>query len=536
MKKFSILAIYFLVSKDDKHGQRSAYAFVTPLTSRNSRSSTAIFGTEGIETHSEASLLSRNDAIYDAHFRDYIDLEFARKEDLGSLLSVCREVQNSPDYQPAEWADSCTVVISEQQHENTRSKVIASQDVKKGDTLTLFPIHALGLINNIDGAEFYEFGSEIHKQLFNAGDAVKLNVPLSRHAEIQVAKEGMDCWNDPATAIAGKNQAIQLFTISFPSEEVVSGWLGGAVKTTSFEEEANCINVPLLDASPFRAVIATRDIKQGDELTLAAETFDWDLEEELQGIVDECQAKDLFALRNHVRRAFVGSFHQINLDYPGLKKIHSDPDIYEIKNFLTDDECDRMIAKIRPNLENEDVRYIERADTFLEDRGKNYQSVLMPSREIPTIIDKLTNMADCDIKNVGHIHCLHYEEGKMQRILPHVDHLNYPENRLFATSQRDKSEGYEHNLLALVFCYLNDVENGGDTYFNNIDLHVKPARGTGIIHFPNDLDGRPDLRTMHQGSPASDEKWLSVLTVYNTTEITHEFLEFKLDPLSNDII
>ena len=537
MIRFSIpICCLISLATDEKRSQRGALAFITPHTSRNSRTNTAIFGTEGAESQLETSLISSKCdkyAIYDAHFKDYIALGTARKEDLGSLLSVCRELQNSPDYQPVEWADSCRVI--KDQTESDCPKVIATRDVKKGDVLTLFPIHALGLKNNIDGVEYHEFSSEKHEQRYRAGDAVRLNVPVSRTIESMKKYEDV-LWNDPAAAIIGRNPAIRLFAISFPGKEVTPGWLGGVVKTTSSEKETNCINIPLLDASPFYAIVASCDIKEGDELIRPTENIDWDLEDELQFNVHDSHTKELMVLSNRVRSAFVGSFQQINMSYPGLKKIHREPDIYEIENFLTDDECDRIIAKIRPNLENQAIRYLERADNFVENMARTYQSVMVPRREIPTVIDKLLTMTECERENVGYTHCIHYEEGKMQQILCHIDSLQYPENRLFKTFRGDRADGYGHHCIAIVFCYLNDVENGGDTFFNNLGLHVKPKRGTGLIHFPSDLDGRPDVRTLHQGSPAKDEKWLIAMTLFNTTEITHEYLEFKLDPLSNDII
>ena len=539
MSRLSIaVCCLIIVATDEKRTQRvGALAFVTALTSRNSRTNTAIFGTEGAESQLETSLISSKYdkyAIYDAHFKDYIALGTARKEDLGSLLSVCRELQNSPDYQPAEWADSCRVI--EDQNESDCPKVIATRDVKKGDVLTLFPIHALGLKNNIVGVEFHEFSSAKHEQLYNAGDAVRLNVPVSRKFGAKSRDGEYIVWNDPAAAVIGRNPAIRLVTISFPGEEVAAGWLGGVVKTTSSENETNCMNIPLLDASPFYAIVATCDIKEGDELIRATETTNWNLERGLQINVHDSHTKEFFVLRNHILKAFVGSFHQINLEYPGLKKIHREPDIYEIENFLTDDECDRIIDKIRPNLENQDIYYVEKADNFLENENKNYQSVMVPRREIPNVIDKLIAVTDCERENIGYAHCIHYEEGKMQQILSHVDSLQYSENFLLKMCEGDGAVGHIHHSIAIVFCYLNDVENGGDTFFNNLRLHVKPKRGTGLIHFPSDLDGRPDLRTSHQGSPAKDEKWLIAMTLFNTTEITHEYREFKLDPLSNDII
>ena len=46
----------------------------------------------------------------------------------------------------------------------------------------------------------------------------------------------------------------------------------------------------------------------------------------------------------------LGPFHQMNQQYPGLKQLHHNPDIFEVENFLSDDKCDIIIAKATPHL------------------------------------------------------------------------------------------------------------------------------------------------------------------------------------------
>ena len=241
-------------------------------------------------------------------------------------------------------------------------------------------------------------------------------------------------------------------------------------------------------------------------------------------------------LRNQLQNAFVGPFRQINLDYPGVKRIHSNPDIYTIENFLSPDECDRLIAKATPYVEKEMLYDAEKHEYVLNPE-KKYENAMIPSKEIPTIINKLTNMANCSRSEVGHTMILHYEEGERQSISPHIDTGMMTESELFDCSRR-KSDIKTYYRWAVVFCYLNDVseEGGGTTYFPELDLHIKPKKGTGLIHFMSDLHGRTDERTLHMGIPAIDEKWVVVMTLYNTTDASFEYIEHMLDPMSNDII
>lgn len=57
--------------------------------------------------------------------------------------------------------------------------------------------------------------------------------------------------------------------------------------------------------------------------------------------------------------------------------------------------------------------------------------------------------------------------------------------------------------------YLNDVEEGGETKFKNIDKTFYPKKGRGVIWMNSNIDGTPNSFTEHQGSPViKGEKYI----------------------------
>jgi hypothetical protein len=63
-----------------------------------------------------------------------------------------------------------------------------------------------------------------------------------------------------------------------------------------------------------------------------------------------------------------------------------------------------------------------------------------------------------------------------------------------------------------VFCYLNDVDEGGETDFPLAGVRVAPRRGR-TVHFRNLTDdGAPNAQTLHAGLPVvRGEKWLATI-------------------------
>mmetsp|Transcript_87634 Transcript_87634/g.249244 ORF Transcript_87634/g.249244 Transcript_87634/m.249244 type:complete len:174 (-) Transcript_87634:151-672(-) len=116
-----------------------------------------------------------------------------------------------------------------------------------------------------------------------------------------------------------------------------------------------------------------------------------------------------------------------------------------------------------------------------------------------------------------------------------------------------------HNRFCTVFCYLNDVEEGGSTSFTWIGKHlgkdgkgtfyetpnsfstvlpkgkaspplrIQPERGMAVVHFPcttPDTGGFIDFNTTHTSEPAVAVKYIIQQFIYSSS--------YRLSPNSKD--
>ena len=94
---------------------------------------------------------------------------------------------------------------------------------------------------------------------------------------------------------------------------------------------------------------------------------------------------------------------------------------------------------------------------------------------------------------------IRYSPG--QRLAPHFD-----ANR--GADVEDANRGGQ--TLATLLLYLNDVDAGagGVTRFGRLNLEVTPRRGQCLVFFPAAEDGTFDDRVEHEGTEATEEKWI----------------------------
>ena len=92
---------------------------------------------------------------------------------------------------------------------------------------------------------------------------------------------------------------------------------------------------------------------------------------------------------------------------------------------------------------------------------------------------------------------MRYREG--QKFSPHNDDQD---------GKWSSAEFVNSTRVATIFVYLNNVTDGGHTRFNELGLSIKPEKGMACIHFPATMDYVLDGRTLHEGCPAVDDKWL----------------------------
>jgi len=90
--------------------------------------------------------------------------------------------------------------------------------------------------------------------------------------------------------------------------------------------------------------------------------------------------------------------------------------------------------------------------------------------------------------------------------MEHLQLLHYSTKEGFYRPHADSSPGRQRVFSAIL--YLNDVEDGGETYFNNFNVSVSPKAGRLTI-FPADFIYKHEART-----PKSDDKF-ALVTWFN---------------------
>lgn len=186
------------------------------------------------------------------------------------------------------------------------------------------------------------------------------------------------------------------------------------------------IKSKIIHTAPLCAIISTTDIKEGDTIVQGMKAPDTKLLNECKTILVKEYQTEILELHEFIKMAcpqsdtstdtqedagLFGPFHQINQQYPGLKQIHERPDIYLIENFLSADECDRVIAKVEPHLtpclvKNELTGLVE------QDSSRTNTDANLPQSEAPTIVSKLTNLASCSASQLEILQVLRYTEGQ----------------------------------------------------------------------------------------------------------------------------
>ncbi|WP_308637137.1 2OG-Fe(II) oxygenase [Paenibacillus silvisoli] len=170
----------------------------------------------------------------------------------------------------------------------------------------------------------------------------------------------------------------------------------------------------------------------------------------------------------------------------------AEPLILILDDVLSGDECDALIAMAANRMQRakigkahavSDVR--TSSGTFLEESENDW------IRDIERRVSELMNVP---VSHAEPLQVLHYRAG--QQYQPHVDYFT--------------SEQVTNNRISTLVMYLNDVEEGGETYFPSLQLAVMPKRGSALYfeYFYN--DPRLNELTLHAGNPvAAGEKWVA---------------------------
>ncbi len=181
------------------------------------------------------------------------------------------------------------------------------------------------------------------------------------------------------------------------------------------------------------------------------------------------------------------------------------PDIVLFNHFMTDEECDLLIA----HAQNKTLS----PSTVVDSTSGNGEIIAERSSEgtyfqrgenplIQTLESRISQLMNCPVENGEGIQVLHYRSQAEYR--PHFDY--FPENKTGSV----KHLNLGGQRVATLVMYLNDVENGGETFFPEANLSVTPKKGSAVYFSYFNSLGQTDRATLHAGNPVlAGEKWIA---------------------------
>lgn len=189
-------------------------------------------------------------------------------------------------------------------------------------------------------------------------------------------------------------------------------------------------------------------------------------------------------------------------------------DIFTIPNFLTDEECDYLCEYIENNNTRSTVAGLGDAKSVYNEGRTSSTSTLVDSDPIVNTVnnkmyDELGIEAAYSETTQGQI----YQPG--QYFNHHNDYFEGDAfiNHCLASGQRTWT----------FMIYLNDVEEGGETEFRNINTKIKPVKGTAVIWKNSDGAGTENPASHHSGTHVIKGKKMVITKwfrerVYNAVE------------------
>ena len=168
-----------------------------------------------------------------------------------------------------------------------------------------------------------------------------------------------------------------------------------------------------------------------------------------------------------------------------------EPLIVVLGNVLSEKECDELISlskdrmqrsKLRDSLETE----LRTSSSMFFQEGEN---------ELITRVEKRVSQ----IMNVP------YEHGEGLQILNYQIGQEYKAHFDFFSSS---SKPIKNPRISTLVMYLNDVEEGGETYFPKLNFSVSPQKGMAVyFEYFYDVQTLNEL-TLHGGAPIiKGDKW-----------------------------
>tara|TARA_Y200000002_G_scaffold274945_1_gene229230 strand:- start:1288 stop:1992 length:705 start_codon:yes stop_codon:yes gene_type:complete len=198
------------------------------------------------------------------------------------------------------------------------------------------------------------------------------------------------------------------------------------------------------------------------------------------------------------------NYHKINVSSTlNVNQINNIPPIYEVKNFLSHEECCHLMNRALPYLETSKV--VDFNNNTKQNNVRTSTSCYFSRESNINICKRLSEIVNKDVNCFELLQVGRYLPNQFYR--QHYDSIP-PSTKLGKSFCKN---GGNRIITALI--YLNDVKEGGNTYFPKLDIRIKPEQGKLLLFFPSFTNGKVDKKALHIAEDAIDEKWVSQIWI-----------------------
>ena len=175
---------------------------------------------------------------------------------------------------------------------------------------------------------------------------------------------------------------------------------------------------------------------------------------------------------------------------PNAERLSSEKlELYTLDNFLNHQECEKIIDLILTKLRPSGLSSFEADDSFRTSRTCDLGT--LDDSFMEDIDNRICRLMGIDSSYSEVVQGQYYEVG--QQFKAHTDY--------FELSEFAEHGGKMGQRTYTMMIYLNDVEEGGETAFVNIDKEFQPKQGTAVIWNSLNPDGSTNADSMHFAKP-----------------------------------
>lgn len=211
-------------------------------------------------------------------------------------------------------------------------------------------------------------------------------------------------------------------------------------------------------------------------------------DEDINFLLDSCSFRKKPKIINYL------DFYKNELTKKCKKIQYPFTQVYKYDNFLSADECLTLIDIINTRLVDSTIA--DEGDTCLVNDYRTSQSASLGYFEHPYFLE-----IDKKISDLLNLNPFLGENMQGQKYLPGQ---YYKEHHDFFTPFTKEYKTYcewmgQRTWTTMI--YLNDVEEGGETYFKHLNLKIKPQQGLLLAWNNLYFNGIPNFKTLHEAMP-----------------------------------